>query len=111
MISSSRDQASESRAPFPIGRFASGVAHDFNNMLQVIGSYPEILLMMLRRLIGEDIELVWKPGSLKGSSRDAIAGVGTFTMETAKETLAEGHPGMKCLFVSGYTADAIGPLL
>ncbi|HTZ52370.1 MAG TPA: PAS domain S-box protein, partial [Spirochaetia bacterium] len=62
-------------------------------------------LKMLRRLIGEDIELVWKPGpslwnvkidpaqvdqalaNLASNSRDAIAGVGTLTVSTGNQLL------------------------
>ena len=152
-----------------VGRLAGGVAHDYNNMLQVIGSYVEIILKdpvltdgqkrnieqireaarrsaeitsqllafarkqaasprvldlnesvhrtmkMLHRLIGEQIELVWKPGVLKErvkidptqldqvlanlsvNARDAIAGVGSLTLETDEVTLdaayCERHPG------------------
>jgi len=72
-------------------------------------------LKMLRRLIGEDIDLLWKPGAnlwpvkidpaqidqilanLCVNSRDAIKGVGKITIETRKEALDEtyctDHPG------------------
>jgi signal transduction histidine kinase/ActR/RegA family two-component response regulator len=65
------------------------------------------MLSMLRRLIGEDINLVWKPepalsliridpaqldqvlANLCVNSRDAIAGVGTIVIETGNRTIAE----------------------
>jgi two-component system cell cycle sensor histidine kinase/response regulator CckA len=75
----------------------------------------ERMLKMLRRLIGEDIKLAWLPGAevwpvkidpsqidqilanLCVNARDAIAGVGGITIETAKVTLDEAycaeHPG------------------
>jgi signal transduction histidine kinase/ActR/RegA family two-component response regulator len=152
-----------------VGRLAGGVAHDFNNMLQVITSYADILLTklepsdplrayvqliaeagqrsadlthqllafarkqvvapktldlndivasmlkMLGRLIGEDIDLQWKPvadpwlvridpsqidqilANLVVNARDAIAGVGRITIETGKvevdQVYCEGHVG------------------
>ena len=73
------------------------------------------MLKMLRRLIGEDIDLLWKPANdlwpvkmdpaqidqilanLMVNSRDAIAGVGKITIETGKiefdEHYCEAHVG------------------
>ncbi len=76
----------------------------------------ERMLSMLARLIGENIDLAWRPGAASGevlidpsqvdqiltnlcvNSRDAIAGVGRVTIETADVTLDEtcgrAHPGI-----------------
>jgi PAS domain S-box-containing protein len=75
----------------------------------------ESMLNMLRRLIGEDIDLVWKPSvhlwsvkmdpsqinqilaNLCVNARDAIAGVGKLTIETGRKSFDEQycseHPG------------------
>jgi PAS domain S-box-containing protein len=75
----------------------------------------ESMLNMLRRLIGEDIDLVWKPSAhlwpvkmdpsqidqilanLCINAKDAIAGVGKLTIETGRKSFDEAycneHPG------------------
>jgi two-component system cell cycle sensor histidine kinase/response regulator CckA len=146
-----------------VGRLAGGVAHDFNNMLNVIIGYTEMaldktnpeddryldlqeihkaarrsadltrqllafarkqivapkvlnlnetvegMLTMLRRLIGEDIDLVWLPcknlwpvkvdpsqidqilANLCVNARDAISGTGKVTIETGTTVLDEDY--------------------
>jgi two-component system, cell cycle sensor histidine kinase and response regulator CckA len=146
-----------------IGRLAGGLAHDFNNMLNVIIGYADLalqtlpdghslrsdleaigragqrsadlvrqllafarqqtiapqlldlndaithLLRMLERLIGEDIDLLWRPSpesatvlidpsqldqvlvNLVVNARDAIAGVGKVTIETTVAQVDESY--------------------
>jgi CheY-like chemotaxis protein len=146
-----------------IGQLAGGVAHDFNNMLQIINSNTEIamtnldpsspfyeslkeikgagersakltrqllafarkqtimpqvldlnevvssILKMLKRLIGENIDLKWQPdntpclvnmdpaqidqilANMTVNARDAIAGVGNITIKTDKVDCAPAH--------------------
>jgi len=154
-----------------VGRLAGGVAHDFNNMLNIILGNTEMamedmapdhplqdslgeifsaakrsaditrqllafsrkqtiapkvidlnatiesMLRMLRRLIGEDIDLAWLPGTnirqvrmdpsqidqimanLCVNARDAIADVGKITIETGDTTFDSAycatHPGFE----------------
>lgn len=77
------------------------------------------MLKMIRRLIGEGIELVWKPGkelqplridpvqidqilaNLCLNARDAIQGVGRVTIETTTATIDEGYCAEHIGFVPG----------
>ncbi|MEW6322714.1 MAG: PAS domain S-box protein [Acidobacteriota bacterium] len=77
------------------------------------------MLSMLRRLIGEDIDLAWKPGAslwavrvdpsqidqilvnLCANARDAIDGVGRVTVETANVVLDEVYCAAHAGFVPG----------
>ncbi|MDO8736988.1 MAG: ATP-binding protein, partial [Thermoleophilia bacterium] len=77
------------------------------------------LLSMLQRLIGEDIELVWKPGpnlwavkmdpsqidqllvNLAVNSRDAIEGVGVITVETKIASFDEAYCSDHAGFIPG----------
>jgi signal transduction histidine kinase len=156
-----------------VGRLAGGVAHDFNNMLEVILGRAELALQhvdpgqplhedlkeiqlaasrsadltrqllafarrqiiaptvldlnetvehtlsLLRRVIGEDIDLVWRPGknawrvkldpsqldqilaNLCVNARDAIAGVGKVTIETENTILDDTYCAHHLGAVSG----------
>lgn len=109
------------------------VAPQVLDLNQTVGG----MLKMLRRLIGEDIELIWKPGIEAGqvnmdpsqidqvlvnlcvNARDAMAGPGRITIETevvelagAMETDYEGvEPGEYALLRVGDTGSGIEPEL
>jgi nitrogen-specific signal transduction histidine kinase/ActR/RegA family two-component response regulator len=79
----------------------------------------EDMLKMMRRLIGEDIDLLWKPGrdfwpvkvdpaqidqilaNLCVNARDAISGVGKVTIETVNVTFDEAYCANHIGFVPG----------
>jgi len=79
----------------------------------------ETMLRMIRRLIGEDIALAWRPGeglwpvrmdpgqidqtlvNLCVNARDAIEGVGTVTIQTANVTLDDAYCAERPGFVPG----------
>ena len=79
----------------------------------------ESMLSMLRRLIGDDIDLVWAPGTdlwsvqadpsqidqilanLCVNARDAIAGVGKIIVETGKSTFDEEYCAAHVGFIPG----------
>jgi len=162
-----------------VGRLAGGVAHDFNNMLNVMLGYAEMaltrlepgtklhnyiteitragrrsadltrqllafarkqtiaprvldlndtiesMLKMLKRMIGENIELTWKPAdrmwqvnmdpaqvdqilvNLVVNARDAIAGVGRITIETGKAEFDEAYQDLHPEFIPGRYAQLV----
>jgi two-component system, cell cycle sensor histidine kinase and response regulator CckA len=79
----------------------------------------ESMLKMIRRLIGEDIDLVWMPGAKIGpvkidpaqidqilanlcvNARDAITGVGKITIETENVTLDQDYCSRNAGFLPG----------
>lgn len=80
------------------------------------------MIKMLKRLIGENIDLVWMPGEAMGSvkidpgqinqilvnlcvnARDAIAGVGKMTIETGNTTFDEAYCAVHAGFKPGEYA-------
>ena len=84
-----------------------------------LNAVVESMLRMLRRLIGEDIDLAWLPGkqlwtikidpsqidqilaNLCVNARDAIAGVGKVTIETGNITIDNAYCDMHTGFVPG----------
>jgi PAS domain S-box-containing protein len=87
----------------------------------------EGMLKMLRRLIGEDIDLVWKPGenlwpvmidpsqidqilaNLSVNARDAISGVGRITIETGPATFDKAYCTEHTDFIPGdFVMMAVG---
>ena len=84
-----------------------------------LNSTVEGLLNMLRRLIGEDVDLAWRPGALLWpvmmdpgqvnqilvnlcvNARDAIAGVGRITIETGHAAIDDAYCAAHAGFLPG----------
>ncbi len=84
-----------------------------------LNSTVESMFTMLRRLIGEDVQMVWMPGqdlwpvkmdpsqidqilvNLAVNARDAIAGTGEITIETANMAVDEANFHQHTYFVPG----------
>ncbi|MEJ2157954.1 MAG: response regulator [Desulfobacteraceae bacterium] len=84
-----------------------------------LNAHVEHMLKMLRRLIGEDIDLVWSPGAdlwtvmmdpsqigqilanLCVNARDAIKGVGKITIETKNTRIDEAQCDSHAFFLPG----------
>lgn len=168
-----KEQLNQAQKMEAIGQLAGGVAHDFNNKLNIILGYTQMALMktqpsdplntnlqeimnaakrsadlvhqllafarkqtiapkaidlndtvpgmlnMLRRLIGEHIELIWMPAAnlwpvkmdssqldqilanLVVNARDSISGVGKITIETGKAEFDEAYCAQFADFVAG----------
>lgn len=168
-----QEKLSQAQRMESVGRLAGGVAHDFNNMLNVILGHTELagkkvagvpplvehleqiqmaaersaaivrqllafarkqpvtpslldlnetvesMLKMLRRLIGENIDLVWRPGkvlwpvrmdptqidqilaNLCVNARDAVMDAGRITMETGNITVDKISDSIPSDFVPG----------
>ncbi|MDQ7825131.1 MAG: response regulator [Candidatus Eremiobacteraeota bacterium] len=166
-------QLSQAQKMESVGQLAGGVAHDFNNILQSMMGYSQLLLeclpagdeshefaqeilhdtdraaalirqllafaskqtiapkiidlndavegilKMLRRLIGEDINLIWKPApnlwpvkmdpaqidqiltNLTINARDAIGGIGRISIKTGSTELDEACCDTQPLFAPG----------
>ena len=65
----------------------------------------ESMLMMLRRLIGEDIDLAWLPGKIDLLMTDVV--MPEMNSRDLAKKLLSLYPNLKRLFMSGYTANVI----
>ncbi|RPH47632.1 MAG: PAS domain S-box protein [Desulfobacteraceae bacterium] len=172
-LNKSKEQYRQAQKMEAIGQLAGGVAHDFNNMLNIILGYSQMALMkieptnplradimeimnaarrsadlvrqllafarkqtiapkaldlndtvagmlnMLRKLIGENIDLLWMPAAnlwpvkmdpaqidqilanLTVNARDSIFGVGNITIETGKAEFNDAYCSKYTDFVPG----------
>jgi len=175
-LKKSKEQYRQAQKMESIGQLAGGVAHDFNNMLNIILGYSQLALMkiepsgplhtdiqeimnaarrsadlvrqllafarkqiiapkvldlndtvagilnMLRKLIGEDIDLLWMPAAnlwpvkmdptqvdqllanLAANARDSISGVGKITIETGRAEFDEAYCSQHAGFIPGQFA-------
>jgi signal transduction histidine kinase len=105
------DQLRQSQRMEALGRLAGGVAHDFNNMLNVMLGDCEVLTekMGKREVLRDKVEKIQEAATRSaGLTRQLLALMagGTNGLELASALYAQ-RPELKVLYMTGYTADVV----